>query len=111
MFQMESMKSVIASPQQGDFLTSLNIKDVYQHITIFPPHQKFQKISVENHDFQFVVLLFKPVQCFHSIHQGASLVLGLLHNWMAFSRGSSLLNFWNPMLLAQCRLWSDLDGP
>ncbi|XP_077319413.1 uncharacterized protein LOC143941240 [Lithobates pipiens] len=38
------------------FLASIDIKDAYLHIPIFPAHQKCLHFEIENHNFQFVAL-------------------------------------------------------
>lgn len=49
---------VVSSLQPRDFLASVDIKDAYLHVPIFP-HQKFSGFAVEDHYFQFVALLIR----------------------------------------------------
>ncbi|KAM4015348.1 uncharacterized protein ACNLHF_002004 [Anomaloglossus baeobatrachus] len=60
---MESLRSVIASMSQGDFLASIDIKDAYLHVPIAPEHQRFLRFVIEDEHFQFVVVL-RPIQEF-----------------------------------------------
>ena len=39
-FRMESLRSVVASLNPGDFLASIDLKDAYLHIPIFEGHQR-----------------------------------------------------------------------
>ncbi|CAJ0965547.1 unnamed protein product, partial [Ranitomeya imitator] len=55
---MESLRSVISSLEKGEFLASINIKDAYLHITIFPPHRRFLRFAVREGYFQFTALPF-----------------------------------------------------
>lgn len=50
-FRMESVRSVVASLQMGDFLASIDIKDTYLHIPIFQPHERFLRFAVEERHF------------------------------------------------------------
>lgn len=53
------IKQVIESLQQGDLLTSVNIKEACLHILIFHLHQQFLHFWVRNCHFQFVALLLE----------------------------------------------------
>ncbi|CAJ0958925.1 unnamed protein product [Ranitomeya imitator] len=57
-FRMDSLHSVVASLEKGEFLASIDIKDAYLHIPIFPPHQQFLRFAVQEELFQFVALPF-----------------------------------------------------
>ncbi|KAM4038352.1 uncharacterized protein ACNLHF_016660 [Anomaloglossus baeobatrachus] len=43
---------------QGDFLASIDIRDAYLHIPIFPAHQRFLRFVVQEQHFQFTALPF-----------------------------------------------------
>lgn len=57
-FLMESIRMVVASLHQGDFLASIDIKDAYLHIPIWVQHQRFLCFSVREEHYQFVTLPF-----------------------------------------------------
>ncbi|XP_069820999.1 uncharacterized protein [Dendropsophus ebraccatus] len=57
-FRMESLRSVIASLEPGEFLSSVDIQDAYLHVPIYPPHQRFLRFAVGEEHYQFVALPF-----------------------------------------------------
>ncbi|CAJ0924353.1 unnamed protein product [Ranitomeya imitator] len=57
-FRMESLRSVIASMEKGEFLASIDIQDTYLQIPIFPSHQRFLRFAVQEQHFQFIALPF-----------------------------------------------------
>lgn len=57
-FRMESLRSVVASLEQGEFLASIDIRDAYLHIPIAKSHQRFLRFAVGSEHFQFVALPF-----------------------------------------------------
>lgn len=57
-FRMESLRSVVASLEQGEFLVSIDIKDAYLHIPIAESHQRFLRFAVGSAHFQFIALPF-----------------------------------------------------
>lgn len=59
-FRMESTQLVIALLHQRDSLASAHIKDVYLHIQIFQPHQRFLQFTVEDRHCQFCAVGFRP---------------------------------------------------
>jgi ribonuclease HI len=57
-FKMETLPAVIRAVQPQDWLVSLDLKDAYFHVPIWPPHRKFLKFQVLNQVYQFKVLPF-----------------------------------------------------
>ncbi|XP_044151545.1 nuclear pore complex protein Nup155 [Bufo gargarizans] len=57
-FRMESLRSVIASLELGEFLSSIDIQDAYLHVPIALSHQRFLRFAVGSLHFQFVALPF-----------------------------------------------------
>lgn len=57
-FKMESLRSVVASLERGEFLASIDIRDAYLHIPIARSHQRFLRFAVGSEHFQFVALPF-----------------------------------------------------
>lgn len=54
---MESTRSIIASHHQGDFLVSVDIKNVYLHVPILPAHHCYLHFTLGDLIYQFVALL------------------------------------------------------
>ncbi|XP_041437982.1 uncharacterized protein pfkfb2.L isoform X1 [Xenopus laevis] len=44
--------------EQGQLLMSLDIKDAYLHVPIWPPHHRYLRFAFKNKHFQFVALPF-----------------------------------------------------
>ncbi|XP_063775051.1 uncharacterized protein LOC134910673 [Pseudophryne corroboree] len=57
-FKMESLRAVIASLDEGDYMVSLDIKDAYLHVPIYPPHQEYLRFVVQDCHYQFQTLPF-----------------------------------------------------
>ncbi|CAJ0919605.1 unnamed protein product [Ranitomeya imitator] len=57
-FRMESLRSIIASMEKGEYLVSIDIQDTYLHIPIAPAHQRFLRIAIDQDHYQFVALPF-----------------------------------------------------
>ncbi|XP_063784392.1 uncharacterized protein LOC134933255 [Pseudophryne corroboree] len=55
---MESLRAVIASLEGGDLMVSLDIKDAYLHVPIYPPHQAYLRFAVQDCHYQFQTLPF-----------------------------------------------------
>ena len=57
-FRMETLRSVIASVQVGDWLSSIDLKDAYLHVPMHPDFRKYLRLSFEGVQYQFRVLPF-----------------------------------------------------
>lgn len=57
-FFMESINSVIASLDQGDFLPSVDIKYAYLYVSIFQAHRRCLHLDVGSQHFRIVALTF-----------------------------------------------------
>ncbi|CAJ0936289.1 unnamed protein product [Ranitomeya imitator] len=55
---MESLRSIIASMEKGEYLASIDIQDAYLHIPIAPAHQRFLIFAIDQDHYQFVALPF-----------------------------------------------------
>ncbi|XP_073417970.1 uncharacterized protein [Dendrobates tinctorius] len=55
---MESLRSVIASMEEQDFMCSIDIQDAYLQVPIFSGHQKFLRFAIHQEHYQFVALPF-----------------------------------------------------
>ncbi|CAJ0940203.1 unnamed protein product [Ranitomeya imitator] len=77
---MESLRSVIASLEKGEFLASVDIQDAYLHIPIFPLHQRFLRFAVNNLHFQFTALPFGLASAPRVFTKVMSTVVSILHS-------------------------------
>ncbi|CAJ0954016.1 unnamed protein product [Ranitomeya imitator] len=93
-FRMESLRSVIASLEKGEFLASVDIQDAYLHIPIFPPHQRFLRFAVNNLHFQFTALPFGLASAPRVFTKVMSTVVSILH-----SRGIVVLPYLDDLLI------------
>lgn len=57
-FKMETPESISASLQQGEWVTSLDLKDVYLHIPIHPRDRKYIHFPLGDKLFQFTAQAF-----------------------------------------------------
>ena len=57
-FKMETPESILLSLQPGEWVTSLDFRDAYFHISISPNSRKFLRFSFQNQTFQFRALPF-----------------------------------------------------
>ena len=59
-FKMDSLNKVLNLVQKGDWAISLDLKDAYLHIPIFPPHKRFLRFCIKGKCYQFTCLCFGP---------------------------------------------------
>ncbi|XP_041446270.1 uncharacterized protein LOC121403038 [Xenopus laevis] len=57
-FKMETLRSVIRGMEQGQLMMSLDIRDAYLHVPIWPPHHRYLRFAFQNRHYQFVALPF-----------------------------------------------------
>ena len=57
-FKMETQRAIRRALQQGDWVTSIDLKDAYFHIPIKPAFRKFLRFTVGREVFQFKALPF-----------------------------------------------------
>ena len=57
-FKMLTPASLMKSVRQGDFHCSVDLKDAYQHVLIYPPHRKFLRFAFEGRLYEYTVLPF-----------------------------------------------------
>ena len=57
-FKMLTCQSLLKTVRQGDWFTSIDIKDAFLHVPIYPPHRKFLRFAFEGEIFQYTVLPF-----------------------------------------------------
>ena len=57
-FKMLTAKSLVRSIRPGDWFTSIDLKDAYFHVPIYPPHRKFLRFGFQGKVYQYAVLPF-----------------------------------------------------
>ena len=57
-FSMESTRSVLAAIQEGDWLTTVDMKDAYFHVPIHPTSRRFLRFVFAGQVYQFRALCF-----------------------------------------------------
>ena len=50
--------ALIRMVRRGDWFTSIDLKDAYQHVGIYPPHRKFLRFGFRGKIYEFKVLPF-----------------------------------------------------
>ena len=55
---MLTAKSLTRSIRPGDWFTSIDLKDAYFHIPIYPPHRKFLRFGFQGKVYEYMVLPF-----------------------------------------------------
>ncbi|CAJ0956512.1 unnamed protein product [Ranitomeya imitator] len=93
-FRMESLCSVIASMEHGEFLASIDIRDAYLHIPIFPPHQRFFRFAVGEEHFKFRALPLGLATAPRVFTKVMAAVMAILH-----SRGLVFLPYLDDLLV------------
>lgn len=46
------------SVQRNDWFTSIDLKDAFHHVGIYPPHRKFLRFAYQGKCYEFTVLVF-----------------------------------------------------
>lgn len=59
-FKMDTMSTVLNLVKTGDWAISLDLKDAYLHIPIYPKHRKYLRFCVKGVVYQFRALCFGP---------------------------------------------------
>ena len=57
-FKMENIQTAIESLNYGDYMVSLDLKDAYFSVPIFPPHRKYLRFLWNNIRYEFTCLPF-----------------------------------------------------
>ena len=57
-FKMETLETIRTSPQQGEWVTLIDVKDAYFHIPIQEHSRKYLRFHVQERTYQFKVLPF-----------------------------------------------------
>ncbi|XP_073425131.1 uncharacterized protein [Dendrobates tinctorius] len=91
---MESLRSVVASMEKGEFLASIDIKDAYLPIPICPSHQHFLHFAIHEEHFQFVALPFGLATASRVTTKVMTAVMAILH-----SRGVVVLPYLDDLLI------------
>ena len=57
-FKMLTSKALLRMMRQGDWYTTLDLKDAFFHIPIYPPHRKFLRFGFRGQIYEYLVLPF-----------------------------------------------------
>ena len=57
-FKMLTTSSLLKKVRPGTWFTSVDLKDAFFHVSIYPPHRKFLRFGFEGRVFQYTVLPF-----------------------------------------------------
>ena len=57
-FRMLTTASLLRTVRRGDWFTSLDLKDAYQHVAVYAPHRKFLRFGFEGRVYEYTVLPF-----------------------------------------------------
>ncbi|XP_036007387.1 uncharacterized protein LOC118567149 [Fundulus heteroclitus] len=57
-FKMLTHASLLRFLRPGDWFTSINLKDAYFHIPIYPPHRKYLRFAFRGNSYEYLVLPF-----------------------------------------------------
>ncbi|KAK3101176.1 hypothetical protein FSP39_001539 [Pinctada imbricata] len=52
-FKMETLRTIISALEIGDWVASIDLKDAYLHIAIYPQDRKYLRFCVGNQHYQF----------------------------------------------------------
>jgi len=77
---MFSPQRVLKFLKPGDWLASLDLKDAYFHVPIFPSHRKFLRFAFLNRVYQFRVLSFGLNTAPRVFTKVLAPVIGFLHS-------------------------------
>ena len=59
-FKMLTSRQLVQFIKPGDWFVTIDLKDAYFHIPIYPRHQKFLRFAFEGKAYQFCSLPFGP---------------------------------------------------
>ena len=59
-FKMDTMSKVINLVKKGDWAISIDLRDAYFHIPIFPAHRRYLRFCVQGRAYQYRALAFGP---------------------------------------------------
>ena len=57
-FKMLTSKALLRMMRRGDWYTTLDLRDAYFHIPVYPPHRKFLRFGFEGQVYEYLVLPF-----------------------------------------------------
>ena len=57
-FRMLTTESLLRTVRQGDWFTSLDLKEAYHHLAVYGPHRKFLRFGFEGRIYEYTVLPF-----------------------------------------------------
>jgi hypothetical protein len=83
-FRMETLKAILAGLSPGDWMFSLDLKDAYLHVPIFPAHRKYLRFAFRNPQgvlivYQWAVLPFGLSTSPRGFTKLVAPLMGVLH--------------------------------
>ncbi|CAJ0929351.1 unnamed protein product [Ranitomeya imitator] len=93
-FRMESLRSIIASMDKGEYLASIDIQDAYLHMPIAPAHQRFLRFAIDQDHYQFVALPFGLATAPRVFTKVMAATMNVLH-----SRGTVVIPYLDDLLI------------
>ena len=93
-FRMESVRSIMASLHQGDFMASLDIMDAYLHVPVCTSHQRYLRFAIGEDHYQFVALPFGLASAPRVFTKVLAPILALLRQ-----RGIAIVGYLDDLLL------------
>ena len=57
-FKMETLKTIICALEQNDWALSMDLKDAYLHVAVFPPHRKYLRFCIMGNHYQVRAMPF-----------------------------------------------------
>ena len=57
-FKMLTTRALLSRVRKGTWFTSVDLKDAFFHISIYPPHRKFLRFALEGQVYKYTVLPF-----------------------------------------------------
>ena len=57
-FKMLTCDALLRTVRRGDYFTSIDIKDAFQHVAVYPAHRKYLRFEFEGQWYQYTVLPF-----------------------------------------------------
>ena len=111
---METPETIRTSPQQGEWVTSIDFKDTYFHIPIQEQSRKYLRFHVQGKTYQFKALPFvlsiAPIEFtvvakevkLMAIHKGIR-IHQYLDNWLLRARSHQICLQHTQVLLKMCQ--------
>ena len=80
-FRMETIQSVLLSVRQGDWMTSIDLKEAYLQVPIHPESRPFLRFVAHGRTYQFTALCFGLSMAPQVFSRVMAPVSAILHSW------------------------------